>query len=141
MNKPTSAVQLFVVCAPGIDPSTVQVKSSLEVLGWKFSDMDRGDLIDLAAQVDSQLKVLGKWHEAAKGVLKQTLPVPADPGTETVTLGRKFEAHYVKMVRSDIDRDSVKRDMGDKWYGEHCKTTEVLQLKIVPIAQTPGAAG
>lgn len=144
MNQPVSAVQegrsvlFYAVAAPGVDPASIKITPDVRVLGWKFANYEGGDLIDIVAEVDKHMKALSKWVEAARGVLKQKLPVPADPGTETVTPGRLFEAHYTKSIRMDIDRDKVKAHFGDE-YPKYCKQTEVLMLKIVPITQTPGA--
>lgn len=142
MNKPTVApsVNVFAVVAPGVEPSAVQVVPHLIKLGWKLGDLPLGDLIDQVKQVDDYLKALEKWVEGARGVLKQKLPVPAQAGEETVTAGRLFEAHYSKSTRTDIDRDKVKNYFGEK-YPEYCKTSEILTLKITPIAQTEGFAG
>lgn len=144
--QPTSTpntVPFFVVIAPGRDPSTFD-KSSIHVevqkLHWKFADIPEGELIDLAKQVDDNIKALEKWCEAARGVLKQRLPAPAEPGDETVTRGRLFEAHYVHSTRTALDQERVKAHFGadlPNW----CKTTPVFTLKIVPIPQTPGVAG
>lgn len=143
MSKPQ--VKLFIVAAPGVAPDAAQaLASEVEVekvgLHWKFADFTQEDLIDLSKQVDQQLAALEKWNEMARNVLKQKLPKPADAGTETVTRGRFFEAHYVKSVRTDIDREKVKVHLGDR-YPEFCKTSDIYTLKIVPVSQTPGVAG
>lgn len=137
--KPT--VQFFLIVAPGQDPAGVGVTPEVVKLGWKFAEFDRGDLIDQVKEVDTHMKALEKWCEAARGVLKQTLPVPNQDLPETVTPGKKYEAHFIWSIRRDIDRDTVRKDMGDSWYASHCKESPILTLKIVPIAQTPGAQG
>lgn len=134
------SITFYVIAAPGVDPSSVKVLPDIEVLGWKFKDYDRGDLIDLCEQVDDQMSALETWLKAARDVLKATLPKPANPGEETVTAGKKFEAHYILSTRTDVDRDKVKAYFGDK-YGDYCKSTPIYTLKIVPIVQTPGVAG
>jgi hypothetical protein len=147
MNQPIQTanpvlpkVPFYLVVAPGVDPQSVEVEPAVVKLTWNFGQMDRGELIDLAKEVDEHLKALEKWVEGARGVLKQTLPAPAEPGTETITRGHRFEAHYIKSMRSDVDREKVKAYFGPK-YPEYCKSTGILTLKIVPIPMTPGAAG
>lgn len=136
------SVQFFVVCAPGVDPGSVEVKPEIVKLGWKFAQFDKGDLIDQLKLVDEHVKSLTKWCEAAKGVLKQVLPVPTPEAPELITAGRRFEAHYIYAPRVDVDRDKVKAFVGeDRYVREFCKTTPVYTLKIVPISQTPGVAG
>lgn len=139
MSKPV--VQLFVVCAPGVDPATVaDPEVSIVKLGWKFAQMDRGDLIDQVAQVDATLKALEKWVEGARGVLKQTLDKPEEIG-EKVTPGKHFEAHYVKSIRNALDQEKSKAYFETQgMLKDYMKSTEVLTLRIIPIPQTPGVA-
>lgn len=136
MSKP---IDVFVVCAPGVDPASVKIVPTLNKLGWKFGEIDPGDLIDQVKMVDDYFKALEKWIEAARGVLKARLPAPALAGEETVTRGLVYEAHYSKSTRTDIDRDKVKAHFGEE-YPQYCKTSEILTLKIIPITQTPGTA-
>lgn len=133
-----SKVNLYVVLSPGMSADKVVIEPHVVKLDWMFAEKTEKDLIDLIAEVDKQQKVLEKWKEAAKGVLKPRLSEPVDPGSETITYGKAYEAHYSKSIRTDIDRDMVKADMGQDWYLKHCKVSEVLMLKIVPITQTPG---
>jgi len=144
MNKPVALVgtpvNVFAVVAPGVDPASVLLVPHLIKLGWKFGDVPVGDLIDQVRMVDDHLKALEKWVEGARGVLKQKLPVPVAAGEETVTRGHLFEAHYSKSTRTDVDRDKVKAHFGAE-YPNFCKTSEILTLKIVPIAQSPGVTG
>jgi hypothetical protein len=135
MNKPSQLepthINVYGVVKPGVDPGLVNVVPHLVKLGWKFAEMPTDQLIDSLQEVNGYMKALEKWTESAKGILKGRLPEP-EVGQETVVAGTKYEAHYTKSVRTDINREKVKAYFGDK-YGEYCESKEILTLKITPI--------
>jgi hypothetical protein len=133
-------IKFYAVIAPGVNSEKVSIEPEIVKLDWAFAAVSDDLLIDTIASVGARLKALDKWLEAAKGVLKTRLEEPAEPGQETVTQGKLFEAHYSLSTRTALDQEKVKEDLGDR-YPEFCKTTPVLTLKIVPITATPTTGG
>jgi hypothetical protein len=135
MNKPSQLepmhVNVYGVVKPGVEPGAVNVVPHLIKLGWKFAEQSTEQLIDTIQEVDDYVGALEKWVKTAREVLKPRLPVP-EIGQETVIRGVQYEAHYTRSVRTDVDRDKVKAYFGDA-YGEYCKSSEILTLKIKPI--------
>lgn len=135
-------VQFFVVVAPGVDPASVEFEPEFTLLDFKFGTREPGELIDQVKEVQEHMAALEKWAEAAKVVLKQKLDKPTAENPELVTPGKRFEAHYVRTVRVDVDREKVKAHFGEEVYArDYCKHGEVFMLKFKPITQTPGTAG
>lgn len=126
----------FAIIAPGINAAAVDPEelkpSETVVLDWMFGEKIPQDMIDTIGAVEEHFKLLEKWLKAARDVLKRKVQEPQEAGQETVTVASRFEAHYIKSWRTDIDRDSVKRDMGQDWYNEHCESTPILTLKVTP---------
>lgn len=143
MNQPANqaVVPFYVVVAPGKNPDLVLVEPSVQKLTWNFGQMDRGDLIDLVEEVDEFCSAYVKWVKAAREVLKQTLEAPTAENPQVIVAGHRYQANYTYSIRRDINREMVRKEMGDKWYADHCSESPVLTLKITPIVQTPGVAG
>ena len=124
---------VYIPLKPGQDPSTVTGDVDIQKLHFKFAEMSDQELIDLAAGVGKSLNAMEKWHKSAVDILKGRLVVPQAVGEVTTTQAEKYIAHYSKEARVDIDRESVKKDMGDDWYAAHCKRLEYVKLSFKPI--------
>lgn len=131
-SKTRLSFMALAVVKPGLRAEAVEAQPEVMVLDFMFATKGDSDLVEQCGRVDRQLKALEKWFEAAKDVLKSRLPVPDTIGTNTETFGENWKAVYSRENRIDIDRESVKRDMGEEWYGQHCKETPILKLQFKP---------
>ena len=133
--KPLTAV-IPIVSKPGVDVAPDQlIELTPEVLGWKFASVDTETLTDQIARANRFMGALEKWVKAAKVAYLTRLPVPLR-GLPVVTQGKEFMSVYSAMERADIDREAVKKDMGEEWYTAHCKTTSYVQVSFKPLQPT-----
>ena len=83
-------------------------------------------LADQIGQLDAQIKALTEQLEALKEQAKAS-------GLDEIE-GRVFKVSIGKSIRSSLDTTSVKKELGQKWYDDHCKLAEVTTVRIKPLA-------
>lgn len=94
-----------------------------------IGDLDDEQLIDLLGSFRKIKSLADKYDKTISGILKAKLPAE-----EEFTAGR-FTFYMQVTQRTDIDRDLLKTEMGEDWYAEHCKTSEVVISKCQPIEE------
>jgi hypothetical protein len=85
------------------------------------------NLADQIGQLDAQIKVLTERLDALKSEAKAL-------GFEQIE-GQVFTVSIGKSIRSSLDTASVKKELGQQWYDDHCKMAEVVTLRIKPRAE------
>lgn len=85
------------------------------------------NLADQIGQLDAQIKVLTEQLEALKAEAKGL-------GFEQIE-GRVFTVSIGKSIRASLDTASVKKELGQQWYDDHCKLAEVTTVRIKPKAE------
>ncbi len=85
------------------------------------------NLADQIGQLDAQIKALTEQLEALKAEAKGL-------GFEQIE-GRVFTVSIGKSIRSSLDTASVKKELGQQWYDDHCKLAEVTTVRIKPKAE------
>lgn len=85
------------------------------------------NLADQIGQLDAQIKVLTEQLEALKAEAKGL-------GFEQIE-GRVFTVSIGKSIRASLDTASVKKELGQQWYDDHCKMAEVTTVRIKPKAE------
>jgi hypothetical protein len=131
-----------IVLRPGVKPEAVGAVEYVAMpLDWFFAAKSEADLIDQIAKAEDHLKAITKWAKAGREVLKKRWNAPS-AGEILVTPGQMFQAEFATKVRMDIDRESVRKDMGDEWYAAHCARTEYQELRFKPLTgATPDGGG
>lgn len=77
---------------------------------------------------------LGEWRKKKKeaekmeGFYKEAIKARLEPDQIYVE-GENYELDITFQDRTDIDRDKLKEDYGEKWYAEHCKTTPMAVFR------------
>jgi hypothetical protein len=84
-------------------------------------------LADQIGQLDAQIKVLNERLEALKDQAKYS-------GLDEI-VGNIFVVTVGKSVRASLDTASVKKELGQQWYDDHCKLAEVTTVRIKPRAE------
>ena len=87
-------------------------------------------LVDEIGDVRQQIKEL----EKKKGFYQEALLGRARLLGQTHFKGDRWEADIVELSRTGLDTQTVKEEMGEEWYAEHCKVTSYQQIntKRVP---------
>lgn len=81
-------------------------------------------LADQIGALDAQIKALTEELSALKERAKAT-------GKDALD-GQLFKVTISKDIRSSLDTASVKKELGQSWYDDHCKLAEVTTLRIKP---------
>lgn len=84
--------------------------------------MTSNTLADQIGQLDAQIKALTEQLDALKDKAKSS-------GLEEIE-GLIFKVSIGKSIRSSLDTASVKKELGQQWYDDHCKLAEVSTLRI-----------
>ena len=84
-----------------------------------------GFIVDELGRTRVELSRLKKLE----GFLKQGLLARAKVGA--VTGEKYYNASIQELERSGLDTEAVKKEMGDNWYKERCKTTPYIQIRTV----------
>jgi regulator of replication initiation timing len=84
-------------------------------------------LADQIGQLDAQIKVLTKQLETLKAQAQSS-------GLDEI-VGNIFVVTVGKSVRASLDTASVKKELGQQWYDDHCKLAEVTTVRIKPRAE------
>ena len=79
-------------------------------------------LADQIGQLDAQIGILTKQLEALKAEAKKS-------GLEEI-VGNVFVVTIGKSIRASLDTAAVKKELGQQWYDDRCKLTEVSTLRI-----------
>lgn len=79
-------------------------------------------LADQIGQLDAQIKVLSKELEALKAQAKAS-------GLNEIE-GRLFIVTISKDIKATLETAKVRAEMGQKWYDDHCKLSEVSTLRV-----------
>lgn len=84
-------------------------------------------LADQIGQLDAQIKVLTEQLEALKKQAKAS-------GLDEIE-GRVFVVSIGTSIRASLDTASIKKELGQQWYDDHCKLAEVTTVRIKPKAE------
>lgn len=79
-------------------------------------------LADEIGKLDAQIGVLTKQLEALKAQAKNS-------GLDEI-VGQTFVITIGTSIRASLDTAKVKKELGQKWYDDHCKLAEVSTLRI-----------
>lgn len=85
-------------------------------------------LADRIGQLDAQIKALTEELDALKEQAKAS-------GLEQIE-GMIFVVNIGKSICATLDTASLKKEMGQQWYDDHCKLAERTTVRIKPL---PGA--
>ena len=88
----------------------------------RFHNLSLAMLADLIGQLDRTAKSATSDLEAAKTAFK-------DRGL-LIAEGDAFSVMVQKSIRATLDTASVKAELGQSWYDDHCKLAEVSTLRI-----------
>ena len=88
----------------------------------RFHNFSPAMLADLIGQLDKQAKAASAELEAAKDDFKARGLFVAE--------GDAFAIVLQKTIRATLDTATVKAEMGQPWYDDHCKLAEVSTLRI-----------
>ena len=95
----------------------------------RFHNLSPSMLADLIGKLDREAKAATAELEAAKDAFKARGLLIAEGDTHSVMVQ--------KSIRQTLDTRAVKRDMGQTWFDDHSKLSEVVSLRIS--ATTPAA--
>lgn len=93
-----------------------------------LSDLDDEQLIDLLGSFRKIEAIGGLYNKTISGLLKAKLP------QEQSFTASRYEFFIKVGSRTALDQTLVKEEMGDDWYEEHCKTSEVITASCRPIS-------
>jgi regulator of replication initiation timing len=79
-------------------------------------------LADQIGSLDAQIKALQEQLEELKEEAKAS-------GLDEIE-GRVFIVSIGKSIRASLDTASVKKELGQSWYDDHCKMAEVTTVRI-----------
>lgn len=79
-------------------------------------------IADQIGQLDAQIKVLTKQLNALKAEAKAT-------GFDEI-VGTVFVVSISKDIKATLETAKVRAEMGQKWYDDHCKLSEVSTLLV-----------
>jgi hypothetical protein len=85
-------------------------------------------LADEIGALDAQIKALTEQLSKLKDEAKSR-------GLDTLE-GKLFKVSFDKSIRASLDTASVKQELGQQWYDDHCKLAEITTCRIKPL---PGA--
>ncbi len=83
------------------------------------------NLADQIGQLDAQIKVLTEQLNTLKAEAKAT-------GFDQI-VGSVFVVSISKDIKATLETAKVRAEMGQKWYDDHCKLSEVSTLRIKPL--------
>lgn len=83
-------------------------------------------LADEIGSLDAQIKALTEQLSALKDEAKAR-------GLDKIE-GKLFSVSIDKSIRASLDTSSVKKELGQAWYDDHCKLAEVTTVRIKPLA-------
>ena len=98
----------------------------------RFHNISPAMLADLIGQLDRSAKVASAELDAAKDAFKSRGLLVAE--------GDAFAIVLQKTIRATLDTATVKAEMGQPWYDDHCKLAEVSSLRISAAKQSAIAA-
>ncbi len=81
-------------------------------------------LVDWLGGVREQMKEL----KQLEGYYKEALTARIDEG-ESEVVGETFSAEIIDVEQMRIDGDTVKEEMGEEWWTDHCKLVEFKQIR------------
>lgn len=81
-------------------------------------------IADQIGQLDAQIKALTKQLNALKDEAKAT-------GFDEF-VGTVFVVSISKNIKATLETSKVRAEMGQKWYDDHCKLSEVSTLLVKP---------
>lgn len=90
------------------------------------NDLSNTALADEIGLVNDQIKALQAKLDSLKDEAKAR-------GLDKVE-GKLFSVSFDKSIRSSLDTASVKAELGQSWYDDHCKLAEVTTCRIKPVA-------
>lgn len=133
-NEPV-VVMVPIFLKPGqdfadFDPNAYEI--DLQPYSFKFAQRTDKEIIDEMGTLNVLAKACEKWLATAKDVLKGRLKMPEVVGDNVVVPGGSYFATVSLKAREDIDRELIKKEMGEDWYAAHCKRTEYTELRIKP---------
>jgi hypothetical protein len=82
-------------------------------------------IADQIGQLDAQIKLLTKQLELLKAEAKAT-------GFNEI-VGTVFVVSISKDIKATLETAKVRAEMGQKWYDDHCKLSEVSTLRVKPL--------
>jgi hypothetical protein len=88
----------------------------------RFHNLSPSMLADLIGQLDRKAKDATAELDAAKDAFKARGVLIAE--------GDAFSVMLQKTIRATLDTATVKTEMGQSWYDDHCKLAEVSTLRI-----------
>lgn len=83
-------------------------------------------LADEIGALDAQIKALTEQLNALKDEAKAR-------NLDSIE-GKLFTVSIDKSIRASLDTASVKQELGQAWYDDHCKLAEVTTVRIKPLA-------
>jgi hypothetical protein len=83
------------------------------------------NLADQIGQLDAQIKVLTEQLNTLKAEAKAT-------GFNEI-VGTVFVVSISKDIKATLETAKVRAEMGQKWYDDHCKLSEVSTLRVKPL--------
>ena len=98
----------------------------------RFHNLSPAMLADLIGQLDRKAKDADNELDAAKDAFKARGLLIAQ--------GDAFAVSLQKSIRQTLDTAIVKSEMGQPWFDDHSKLSEVTTLRIAASAPQPVAA-
>ncbi|MEO6607825.1 MAG: hypothetical protein ABIN69_05090 [Aestuariivirga sp.] len=95
----------------------------------RFHNLSAALLADMIGQLDRKAKDATAELDAAKDAFKARGVLIAE--------GEAFSVMLQKTIRATLDTATVKTEMGQSWYDDHCKLAEISTLRIA--ASKPAA--
>jgi hypothetical protein len=88
----------------------------------RFHNLSPAMLADLIGQLDHNAKDATAEPDAVKDAFEARGVLIAE--------GEAFSVMLQKTIRATLDTSTVKIEMGQSWYDDHCKLAEVSNLRI-----------
>ena len=92
----------------------------------RFHNLSPAMLADLIGHLDRKAKDANNELEAAKTAFKTSGLLIAEGETHSVMIQ--------KSIRATLDNAAVKSELGQSWYDDHCKLSEVTTLRIAALS-------
>ena len=92
----------------------------------RFHNLSPAMLADLIGDLDRKAKSATSELDAAKDAFKSRGLLVAEGDAYAIVLQ--------KTIRATLDTATVKTEMGQSWYDDHCKLAEVSTLRIAASA-------
>ena len=97
----------------------------------RFHNLSPGMFADLIGNLDRKAKAATAELEAAKDAFKANGLLIAE--------GEAFSVMVQKTIRQSLDTAKVKADMGQGWFDDHSRLSELVSLRIAATAQAIAA--